>query len=68
MKGITIRGFGNFRTQTVQDPQNLETALKDISAIIHMPQFKTKAGDSFKLEDIHNALSYSSIDGAKAVL
>ncbi len=32
-----------------------------------MPQFKTKAGDSFKLEDIHNALSYFSLDGAKAV-
>lgn len=68
MKGITIKGFGNFRTKTVQDPQNLETALKDIGAIIHMPHFKTKAGDSFKLEDIHNALSYFSKDGAKAVL
>ena len=55
-------------TLTVQDPQNLESAPKDISAIIHMPQFKTKAGDSFKLEDIHNVLLYFSIDGAKAVL
>jgi NADPH:quinone reductase len=68
MKGITIRGFGNFGTKTVQDQQLLEKALKDISEIINMPHFKTKTGNNFKLDDIDDALKYSSINGGKAVL
>lgn len=68
MRGITIKGFGNFRTKTVQNPKNLEEALKAISEIIHMPHFKTKTGKKFKLEEINDALLFSSKDGAKAVL
>ena len=67
-KGITIRPFGNFRTKTVQDPQNLEQALKDIGEIIHMPHFKTKIGKEFTLGDINDALQFVSNDGGKAVL
>jgi NADPH:quinone reductase-like Zn-dependent oxidoreductase len=68
MKGITIKGFGNFRTKTVQSPQNLEKALKDISEIITMPHFKTKIGKKFKLEEINDALQFLSESGGKAVL
>jgi NADPH:quinone reductase-like Zn-dependent oxidoreductase len=68
MKGITIKGFGNFKSKTVQNPQLLEKALSDISAIIEMPHFKTKAGKKFKFEDIDEALCYSSTTGEKAVL
>ena len=68
MRGITLKGFGNFRTKTVQDPQRLEKALEDISDIIHMPPFKTKTGKGFKLEEINDALQYAPGNGSKAVL
>lgn len=68
MKGITIKGFANFRTQTVQNPHNLEAALKDISSIIDMPHFKTKNGRKFSFEEIKEALMFSSTTGKKAVL
>jgi NADPH2:quinone reductase len=68
MRGITIKGFSNFRSQTVQNRALLEQAMKDISSFIHLPHFKTKAGQKFKLEDIKSALAYSSGDGSKAVL
>lgn len=68
MRGITLKGFGNFRTETVQNPQKLEQALKAISEMLHMPHFKTKAGKVFKLEEIGEALSFSSNDGGKAIL
>jgi len=68
MRGMTIKGFGNFRTKTVQNTQSLEKALKDLSEIITMPHFKTKIGKTFKLEQINEALQFSSEDGGKAVL
>ncbi len=69
MRGITIKGFGNFRTRTVQDPQRLEQALQDISSIIDMPHFKTKTGKKFTLEEINDALLFSSDSkNGKAVL
>ncbi|PJJ08154.1 NADPH:quinone reductase-like Zn-dependent oxidoreductase [Flavobacterium sp. 1] len=68
MKGITIKGFGNFRTKTVQNTELLEKALIDISEIIGMPHFKTKVGKKFRFEDINDALVYSSTAGGKAVL
>ena len=68
MRGITIKGFSNFRSQTVQNPKQLEKALQDISAIIHMPYFKTKTGQKFTMEQIDQALSYVSGNGAKPVL
>lgn len=68
MKGLTIRGFGNFTSETVQDPKKLEEALKDLREIISMPHFKTKVGKIFKLEEINAAMQYSSDSGGKAVL
>jgi NADPH:quinone reductase-like Zn-dependent oxidoreductase len=68
MKGITIRGFGNFRTKTVQDRALLSKALIDISTMIGMPHFKTNAGPVFRFEDIHGALAFSSTAGEKAIL
>ena len=63
MKGITIKGFGNFRTKTVQNNGLLERALIDISEIIRMPHFKTKAAKKFRFEDIHEAIRFSSTTG-----
>jgi NADPH2:quinone reductase len=68
MKGLTIKGFGNFRTKTVQNTELLEKALIDISEIIEMPHFKTKVGKKFRFEDINDALIFSSTTGGKAVL
>lgn len=68
MKGITFKGFGNFRTKTVQDPQLLQKALTDIASIIDMPHFKTNAGKKFSFEEVDAALSFSSANGGKAVL
>lgn len=68
IRGITIKGFSNFRSGTVLNLSELEKAMKDISEIIHMPHFKTKRGPGFKLEDIVDALAFSAEDGAKAIL
>ncbi len=68
MNDLTITGFGNFTSKTVQDPEKLGEALKDLSEIINMPYFKTKVGKIFKLEEINEALQFSSDSGGKAVL
>lgn len=68
MKGLTIRGFNNYRTSTVQDPKNLEHALADISGMLSAPHFKTKTGKRFKIDEVKEALKYTSTDGSKAVL
>ena len=68
MKGLTIRGFNNYRTSTVQGPENLANALSDISRMLAAPHFKTKTGKRFKFEDVKEALQFSSTDRSKAVL
>ena len=68
MKNLTIKGFGNFTSETVQNPENLEKALKDLSEIISMPHFKTKVGKTFRLEEVGEAMAYTSNDGGKAVI
>lgn len=67
-KGIAIKGFSNFKTETVQDHQQLAGALNDISRVIHQPFFKFDAGKRFRLEEIDEALSFVSSNGSKAVL
>jgi NADPH2:quinone reductase len=68
VKNITIRPFSNLATNTVQNAENLEKALKDIGELIHLPHFKTKTGKRFKLEEINDALSFKSVKGGKAIL
>lgn len=67
MKGITIKGFSNFRTATVQDPANLEAALRDISHFIGKPFFRTKIGGRFGLDHAEEALRFYSPAGGKAI-
>ncbi len=66
-KGITIKGFSNFQTEAVQNPEQLAEALDEISRLIHLPFFKFKADQLFALEDIDAALAYVAADGSKAV-
>ncbi len=68
MRGITIKGFSNYRTATVQDPVQLEAAFQDISAIIDQPFFRTKTGGRFSFENVKEAIAFSSPGGGKAVL
>ncbi len=67
MRGVTIKGFSNFRTATVQDPANLEKAFQDISSIIDKTYFQTKIGKKFSLDEANEALKFSSSFGGKAV-
>lgn len=68
MKNLTIKSFGNFTSETVRNPEKLEKALNDLAEIINMPHFKTKVGKSFSLEDINDALHFTSNDGGKSIL
>lgn len=68
IRGITIKGFSNFRSGTVLNLTELKEAMGSISKIIRMPHFKTRKGPEFKLEEIAEALKFSSEDGAKAIL
>jgi NADPH2:quinone reductase len=68
IKGITIKGFNNFQTETVQDPQQLAEALDEISKVISLPHFKFPAGKKFSLSQFQEALDFSSPDGSKALL
>lgn len=68
LKNLVIKPFSNFKTNTVQNSQNLEKALKELSGFIHMPHFKTKTGDRFRLEEINEALSFKTVNGKKAIL
>ncbi len=67
MKGMQIKGFGNFTSETVKDLNKLEIALKDLSKIIDMPHFKTKIGKKFPLKDFEKALNFHSKNGEKAI-
>ena len=67
MRGITIKGFSNFRTQIVLDEKKLAAALDEISDFIHLPHFTSKTGRQFNFEEINEALAFSSSEG-KAVL
>lgn len=68
MKNLTIKGFGNFTSETVQGPEKLERALKDLGEMISMPHFKTQKGKTFRLEEINEALNFTSNQGGKAIL
>lgn len=68
MKNLTIKPFSNIMTETVQNPQLLAQALKEIGSMIHLPHFKTKAEQVFGFEQINEALALSSEHGGKAIL
>jgi len=67
-KGITIKPFANFRTETVMNPQRLEKALQDLATIFHQPHFRTKPGPIFSLAEINDALGFTAAHGEKPIL
>jgi NADPH:quinone reductase-like Zn-dependent oxidoreductase len=68
IKGITIKGFSNFKTETVLDHQQLAEALDEISEVIHMPHFRFNMGTKFTFDQIDLALAFTDSNGAKALL
>jgi NADPH2:quinone reductase len=67
-KGLTLKGFGNFQSATVQNPVLLEKALGEISALLHQPHFKTKLGKAFTFDQFNEAVAYVGPKGEKPVL
>ncbi len=63
-----VKGFGNFMSKTVQDPQLLNEVLVELGKLFDRPQFKTKIGRKFDFSQLKDALEYSSTDGGKAIL
>ena len=67
-KDLTLKSFSNFRSATVRNPLELETALEELSAISALPQFRTKRGKAFEFDRIQDAIRYAGEDGQKAIL
>jgi len=67
-KNLTLKSFSNFRSPTVQNRLELETALQQLSAMIAMPHFRTKQGKAFAFEKVQDAIAYVGEDGEKAIL
>ncbi|WP_159445132.1 zinc-binding dehydrogenase [Filimonas lacunae] len=68
MKGITLKGFSNFRTATVKEPLLLEQALSELGKIIGNPHFATKAGMQFRFSQIEEAFAFATSGKGKAIL
>lgn len=68
VKGITIKGFSNFKTETVQDHTQLAMALEEISKVLHLPHFRFNIGKKFSFEEIDQAIDYASSTSGKAIL
>jgi NADPH:quinone reductase len=67
-KHLTLRSFSNFRSPTVRNPLELETALQQLSEMIAQPHFRTKRGKAFEFENVQDAISYVGECGQKPIL
>jgi NADPH:quinone reductase len=67
-KDLTLKAFSNFRSATVRNPLELDTALQELSKIMAMPHFRTKRGKAFEFEKIQDAISYVGERGRKSIL
>ena len=68
MNALTLTYFSISRSPVVLDPQALRSSLIDLRKIIDRPHFKTEIGKKYKMEEINEALQYSSNSGDKAVI
>ena len=68
MNALTLTYFSISRSLIVLDPEKLNNSLMGLSKIINQPHFKTKVGKKYKMEDINEAMRYSSNKGDKAVI
>ncbi len=55
-KNLVMRGFSNFASATVQNPQRLSAALTVLGGMVDHPAFKTRTGETFSLDQIGAAM------------
>jgi NADPH2:quinone reductase len=67
-KNLTMKTFSNFNSATVRDTAKLREALGYLHTQIADPLFRTKAGKTFRFDQIREAMAYETQPGAKAVL
>jgi NADPH:quinone reductase len=67
-KSLVMKGFSNFNSKTVKDPQKLRAAQTALAEMIADPMFRTRRGKAFGLDQIEEAIAYEAKPGAKAIL
>ncbi len=67
-KNLVMERFSNFNSPTVRDTERLRDALKKLAQHIGNPLFRTRIGQTFRLDQIHEAIAYERTPGRKAVL
>ena len=67
-KNLVMERFSNFNSPTVRDMDRLRDALKKLAQHIGNPLFRTRIGQTFRLDQIHEAIAYERTPGRKAVL
>ena len=66
-KDLTLRRFSNFDTPAVRDPRALETAMRELEAVVGDPLFHTRVGQTFALDAVDAAMAYETSPGPKAM-
>jgi NADPH:quinone reductase-like Zn-dependent oxidoreductase len=67
-KSLTLRSFSNFASLTVQDPKQLDAALRHIGELLALPHAKTTLGRTYSFEQIDDAMAALSKGEGKPVL
>ena len=67
-KALTLTYFSISRSPIVRDPEQLSNSLTSLRKIITQPHFKTQIGKKYRIEEIKDAMQYSSNSGDKAVI
>jgi len=67
-KGLTLRSFSNFASPTVRDPQQLDSALRQIGELFALPHCKTPLGRVYPFEQIDEAMAALGKGEGKPVL
>ncbi len=68
MKGITIRAFSNFQTETVQNDIYLQQALEDISSLLGTPHFISPAEKELPFTQAAEAIKFVEQEHKKVSL
>jgi NADPH:quinone reductase len=67
-KTLTLRGFSNFASPTVQDPKRLDDALRHIGELLALPHARTSLGRTYPFEQIDDAMAAVGKGEGKPVL
>jgi NADPH:quinone reductase-like Zn-dependent oxidoreductase len=67
-KALTLRGFSNFASPTVQDPAELDAALCHVGELLALPHARTPLGRTYPFEQIDDAMAAVGKGEGKPVL